>query len=117
MRRCRPIMNKQKKYLLILMALAPLAAFASGGDVLAWLWIELFVIVGFVTTVVFVEVNWIGKALIIFIFIVTEFFTIMLTNNLPYYKNRVMINLISLIAPIVTTIVSCWTIPPRFKKK
>ena len=110
-------MNKQEKYLLTLGTLFPLTTFASGGDVLEWVWIEFFVVVAFVTALVFAKINWTGKGLMIFIFIVTEYLTIKLTDDLPYSKNQLMINLISIIAPTVTTIVSYWILKSRFKKK
>ena len=110
-------MNKQEKYLLTLGTLFPLTAFASDGDVLDWMWIEFFVIITFVTTLVFVKINWTGKRLMIFIFIVTEYLIMKLTDDLPYSKNKLMINVISVIAPTLTTIVSYWTLKSRFKKE
>src|SRR5690349_15376232 len=104
------IMNKQKKYLLTLGTLFPTTTFASGGDVLEWLWIEFFVLVAFVLTIALIKLNWTGKGLMIFIFIMTEYLTMKLTDDLPYTKNKVMINVISIIAPILTTIVSYWTL-------
>jgi hypothetical protein len=110
-------MNKQKKYLMTLGTLFPLTTFASGGDVLEWVWIEFFVLVAFVLTIVLVKLNWTGKGLMIFIFIVTEYLTIKLTDNLPYTKNKMMINVISIIAPMLTTIVSYGTLRSKFKKE
>lgn len=110
-------MNKQEKYLLILATSLPLTTFASGGDVLDWMWIEFFVVIAFVTTLVFAKINWTGKGLMIFIFIVTEYLTMRLTDDLPYSKNKLMINLISIIAPTLTTIVSYWTLKSRFRRK
>jgi hypothetical protein len=109
-------MNKQEKYLLILGTLFPLTTFASGGDVLDWMWIEFFVVIAFVTTLVFVKINWTGKGLMILIFIVTEYLIIKLTDDLPYTRNKLTINIISIIAPTLTTIVSYWILKSRFKK-
>jgi hypothetical protein len=111
------IMNKLKKYLLTLAILLPLTTFASGGDVLEWLWIEFFVLAAFVLTLVLVKLNWTGKGLMIFIFIVTEYLTMALTDNLSYTKNKVMINIISIVAPMLMIIVSYWTLKSKFKQK
>lgn len=110
-------MNKQEKYLVTLGTLLPLTALASGGDVLDWMWIEFFVLVAFLTTLVFAKVNWTGKGLMILIFLVTEYVTIRLTDDLPYSKNKLIINVISIIAPAVTTILSYWTMKSRFRKE
>ena len=110
-------MNNQEKYLRTLGTLFPLTTFASGGDVLDWMWIEFFVVIAFVTTLVFAKMNWTGNALIIFIFIVTEYLTMKLTEDLPYSRNKLMINAISIIAPTLTTIVSYWTLKSRFNKE
>jgi hypothetical protein len=110
-------MNRQEKYLLTLGILFPVTTFASGGDVLGWMWIEFFVVIAFVTTLVFVKINWTGKGLMIFIFIVTEYLTMKLTDDLPYSKNKLMINVISIVAPFLTTIVSYWTLKSRLKKE
>jgi hypothetical protein len=109
-------MNKQEKYLLTLGILLPLATFASGGETLVWLWIEFVVIIAFLTTLIFVRINWTGKGFMIFIFIVTEYLIMKLTDDLPYSKNKLVINGISIIAPALTTIVSYWTLKSRFKK-
>jgi len=110
-------MNKQEKYLLTLGTLSPLTTLASGGDVIEWMWIEFFVLIAFVTTLVFAKINWTGKVLMIFIFIVTEYLTIKLTDDLPYSNNRMMINVISVIAPTLTTIIAYWTLKSRFKRE
>jgi hypothetical protein len=110
-------MNKQEKYLLTLGTLFPLTLFASGGDVLDWMWIEFFVVIAFVTTLVFAKINWTGKGIMIFIFIVTEYLTMKLTDDLPYSRNKLMINVISIIAPTLTTIVSYRILKSRFKKE
>jgi hypothetical protein len=109
-------MNKREKYLVTLGTLFPLIALASGGDVLDWMWIEFFVVIGFVTTLVFSRISWTGKGLMIVVFIVTEYLTIKLTDDLPYSKNKLMINLVSVIAPALTTIVAYWTLKSRFKR-
>ena len=110
-------MNKLKKYLLTLGIFFPLTSFASGGDVLDWLSIELIVVIGFVATVVFVKVNWKGKGLMILIFIVTEYLTITVMNNFSYTRNKVILNVISIIVPALTTIISYFILKSRFKKE
>ena len=110
-------MNKQSRYLLTLGTLFPMTTFASGGDVLEWLWIEFFVVISFVIVLVFAKINWTGKGLMIFIFIVAEYLTMKLTDELPYAKNKLLINLISIIVPTMMTIVSYWILKLRFKRK
>jgi len=109
-------MNKPEKYLLTLGTLLPLTTLASGGDVLYWIWIEFFVLFAFVIVLVFAKINWIGKGLMILIFLVTEYFIMKLTGDLPYFENKITINAISVIAPILTTILSFWIIKSRFRK-
>ena len=74
-------MNKQEKYLLTLGTLFPLTTFASGGEILEWVWIEFFVVLAFVIALVIAKINWTGKALMIFTFIVTEYLTIKLRDD------------------------------------
>ena len=108
-------MNRQEKYLLTVGTLLPLTTFASGGDVLEWIWIQFLVMIAFVTTLVFAKINWTGKAIMIFVFIMTVYLVMVLMDNVPYSKNRMMINIISIIAPFVTTFASYWTMKSRFK--
>jgi hypothetical protein len=110
-------MNKQEKYLLTLGTLFPLTTFASGGEILEWVWIEFFLLSAFILTVVLVNLNWTGKGLMVFIFIVTEYLTMKLTDDLPYTENKVMINAASIIAPTLTTIGSYLILKLRFKKR
>jgi hypothetical protein len=109
-------MNNQQKYLLTLGTLFPLTALASGEDMLEWVWIEFFVVIAFVTTLVFVKINWTGKALMILIFMVTQYLTMKLMEDVPYARNMLMINVLSVIAPFTTTIVAYWIVKSRFKK-
>jgi len=110
-------MNKKGRFLLTLGALLPLATLASGGDVLEWIWIEFFVLVAFVSTLVFAKINYAGKGVMIVIFLVTECLTMKFTGNLSYSKNKLLINVISIAAPTVTTILSYWIMKSRFKKE
>jgi hypothetical protein len=111
------IMKNKRTKLLTLTTLLPLTVFASGGEVIEWLWIELFVGVGFVTTVAYVKLSLRGKGLMVLVFLVTEYLVIKLTDNMSYSSNKTTINSISIIVPILTTIASYWILRSRTKKE
>lgn len=107
---------KQVVTLFTLGILSPLIALASGGDVLECMWIEFFVLVAFAFTIVVVRLNWLGKGMMILIFIATQYVTMKLTDELPYAKNKMIINGIAISVPVVTTVISYWILKLKFAK-
>lgn len=108
-------MIKKAKYLLTVGTMFPLKTYASGGDILEWIYIQFFIMIAFVITLVFTKLNWTGKGIMIFVFIVTVYLTMELMDKVPYSENRLTINLVTIIAPIVTTFASYWTMKSKFK--
>lgn len=110
-------MNKQEIGLLALGTFLPLPTVASGGDAFEWLFIELFVIGAFLIVVILLKLNWKGKALMVLLFIATEYLMFKIADGVPYSQNRIMINAISIIMPIWTTIISYLTLKRYFNGK
>lgn len=108
---------KQVVTLFILGILSPLIALASGGDVLEWMWIEFFVLFAFAFAIVVIKLNWLGKGMMILIFIATQYVTMKLTDDLPYAKNKMIVNGISILVPAVTTVISYWILKLKFAKR
>lgn len=108
-------MNKEKKLLLILGTIFPSTGLANGvGDSLDWMGIHIFVVLVFVIFLVLSRINWTGKGIMTFIFIVSEYLNAELTVGLPYSDIKLMI---SIATPILTTIVSYWTLRTKFKRE
>ena len=107
-------LNNQKIELLALATLLPLPTRASGGDAFEWLFIELFVIVIFLIIVIVLKLNWKGKVLMVLLFIAIEYLMFRLADGFPYSQNKTMINAISIIVPICTTIISYLTLKRKF---
>ena len=81
-------MNKLRTKFLLLGTLSPLTTLASGGDVIEWMGIELIVVIAFVTTLLFLRINWTGKGLMTLIFVLIEYLTMKLTDDVPYSSNN-----------------------------
>jgi hypothetical protein len=109
-------MKRLKEKLLLLFAIMPIAAFASGSEIIPLLGIELFTIIGFITTLFLVKLNWIGKVLMIVVFVLTEFLIVKLIEGLSYLNDSLKINSICFFIPILTTLLSYLAFKGRFKK-
>ena len=110
-------MNKKKIRLLGLGTFLPMPVLASGGDAFEWLFIELFVIVAFLIIVILLKLNWKGKALMVLIFMATEYLMFRIADGVPYSQNKFMINAVSIIVPMWTTIISYLTLKRNFNGK
>jgi hypothetical protein len=109
-------MNKKEK-LLILGTIAPLTTYASGNDIFDWFGIELLLIIVFLIALSIVKINRTGKGLMVLFFVIAEYLTMRLTDDIPYSDNESMINLVSMVIPGITIIISFWLLRARFKKK
>jgi hypothetical protein len=94
-----------------------LTTLASGiGDSLDWMGIHIFVILPFFVFLILAKVNSLGKLFMIMIFIGAQYLSAELTVGLPYSDNKLMLQVISVAIPIITTIASYWTLKSKFKK-
>jgi hypothetical protein len=66
---------------------------------------------------IFARLNWMGNGIMILIFFATEYLNMKLTVGLPYSGYKSMLSVISIGAPIVTTIVSYWALKKKFSSK
>lgn len=97
---------------------SPLTTLAGGtGDVLDWMSIQFFVLIAFLIMLLLIKINWVGKGIMIFIFIATEYLTMKLSVGLPYSTYKLMITIISIVAPIVTTFISYLILKKKFVNK
>lgn len=110
-------MFSKKSRLLIVGMLLPLTTLASGGDAFEWLWIELFVLIGFILMTALAKLSSKRKVLMILVFILTELIIITLTGNMSYSKDKATINSLTVVLPVLTTIGSFWYLSSRQKKK
>ncbi len=93
-------MNRNKNLLLTLLLLTPLTTFASGGDVIMTLMIDVLVIFGLLIFIGFLKWKMKGKILLLFILFISEFLTWIMLGSIPYQKNANMINILSVIIPL-----------------
>ncbi len=98
-------MNKRITQLLVLGTLIPITTFASGGDVIDWMLIELLVLLAFVATLFLANINWTGKGLMTLIFLVTQYIIVRLIDDIPYSQSKLRINSISFCVPIIVTFI------------
>jgi len=109
-------MKKLRNILLLLLA-SPLTAFAHGEEVLVTVFLEFIVLVVFVIGLVTINVNGKGKLIIGGIFILATLLTLMITNKLPYYQYRTVINIVVVVVPLTIGAISYVGLKNRFQKE
>jgi hypothetical protein len=80
----------------------PSLAHASGGDVLSLLWLEVLL---FIAAVIFMFISKLTlklRSIVFLSYLISTFASIWLFPDLPYSKNIVLINSVTILVPIVT---------------
>jgi hypothetical protein len=78
----------------------PSVAYASGGDILSLIWIELGL---FIAILIFAFVSKLAlkyRAIVFFTYVISVIVAMWLTSSLPYSDNLILINGTSIIFPI-----------------
>jgi len=91
-----------KKIINTVFFLIPLLTFAHGEDVLVWFGIELIVWIGFIIYITIITIKLKYRLSILIVFLITQAIIFYTTNDISYTKNRLFINSLSGIVPIVT---------------
>lgn len=97
-------MNRKIYLLFILLLLTPLKTFASGGDVIMTMMIDVIVVLGLLIFIVCLKLKMKDKILLVFILFISECLSWISLGNIPYQKNAYLINTFSVIIPIISVI-------------
>ncbi len=92
-------MNRTKNGLLSLAVLSPITVMAHGEGVLVTLYIDIFSILVLLIFIGFLKWKIKGKVLLLFVLILAEFFTFTIFGNIPYQRNALLINAMSVVIP------------------
>ena len=95
---------KKKKWLLTLLVLLPVSAFAHGEEVLVSLFYDLLTVIALTVFIAVIKWKSNGKLLLTIVFVVSAGTAFMSTGNLPYTANRVLIDTICAGVPIVSVL-------------
>ena len=97
--------------------LIPFLALAHGEDVLVWFGIELIVWIGFIIFIILLKMKIKYRISILIVFLITQAIIFYSTNDIPYSKNSLIINSLSVIVPIVTVFFTHYLITRYIKRK
>ena len=90
----------------VLPLVIPSVAYASGGDILSLMWIELGL---FIAILVFTFVSKLAlkyRATVFFIYVISVIIAMWSTSSLPYSDNIVLINSTSILLPIAACVLA-----------
>jgi hypothetical protein len=93
---------------LVLLTLFPTFAHASGGDILSLIWLELGLLITVMVLIFATKLSLKSKLIVFFAYIVSAILAFGLTSGLPYTKNLVLINTVSILVPVIVTVIT-WT--------
>lgn len=80
--------------------LAPLYCFAHGEGVLVLLSSEIFILMAFILSLIFIKLKLSQKGILLVIFVITEIITYKIIEFMPYFNNTWLINLVIILSPI-----------------
>jgi|AntRauTorckE5430_2_1112549.scaffolds.fasta_scaffold10543_2 hypothetical protein len=99
-------MNIKTAFFLLLLICTPYLCFANGNDIIPFLGFELFLIVSFLVFTINIKLNRKAKLSLVLTFIISNGLALMLTSDLPYSKNILLINSITLGLPILALLLN-----------
>ena len=99
-------MKKEKIISGLFLLFLPMSSYASGQNALTLIGLELFLIIGFIIFIFAINLNYKGKGLLTLVFILTHLLIYKFTGNLPYTKNQLLINILTIGLPISTVLMA-----------
>lgn len=84
----------------------PIFVFASGGNILYYFFYEIMMITVTLVFILLLKINLKKKIFMIFILLISSSTILYIFKDIPYTKNKIYINLISIIIPILSVIIS-----------
>ena len=93
-------------FLLITLYLVTSNAFASGGDVILNLWLQALFFVAVLISLIKLKQRFQYRLIIFFAYFLGHLVAYFFVGNLPYSANRLTVDIVSIIIPLVFWIVS-----------
>lgn len=95
---------KKNELLLTLLVLLPVSAFAHGEEVLVSLFYDLLTVIALTVFIAVIKWNSNGKLLLTIVLVISVMTTFVITGDMPYAANRVLIDTICVGVPIVSVL-------------
>jgi energy-coupling factor transporter transmembrane protein EcfT len=109
-------MKNQKLIILALLLLISQSALAHGEEVLIPLFIEFVGMIIVFVIVALIRFKIVGKLLLVSIYIISTIIIIILTFNIPYRDNKIVIDISSIGGPIALTIAGYLIFKNKYQK-
>ncbi len=110
-------MLNQKRAMLSLLLLIPVAVYASGSEVLSLLWIQVISIILFLLFIITVNLSSTQRLILSLAYIVAIASTWYFTTNIPYLPNMTKINTIVGLVPPTAVLVTFIVLKIESKSK
>lgn len=107
---------KKKKWLLTLLVLLPVSAFAHGEEVLVSFFYDLLTIIALTVFIAVIKWKSNGKLLLTIVLVVSAVTAFMSTGNLPYTANRVLIDTMCAGVPIASVLATYFIFRREFTR-
>jgi hypothetical protein len=108
-------MRIQKKVIILLMLLLSTTAYAHGEEVLISVAIPFALITVLIILISILKISLKGKIILITIYLLTEVLSFLLIKDIPYRENKIVINLVLNLTPIVFTLSGYLLLKKRLK--
>jgi hypothetical protein len=95
-----------RSFLLITLYFVSSNAFASGGDVLLNLWLQALLLVAVLISLIALKQRFLRRLVIFSAYCLGHLIAFLLVGNLPYSANRLTVDIVSIIMPLVFWIFS-----------
>jgi hypothetical protein len=105
------------KIAVALFTLWPTVSYASGGDVLSLMWLELILLIVVLLSVAFGNLTFAGKGVVLFTYASGAIVPWWFTSSWPYSDNLMLINTIDIGSPFILWLCAFFVARKKFAQK